>query len=87
MATGIFFTDFGVFLSLIGYPCMGTLGLVIPPLMCLSLDARSKKRGGRISRMDRIMCWAVMLLGAIACILGTVYSVAEVIHVESAAKA
>ena len=36
-------------------------------------------------RMDRFMCWTIMLLGAVACILGTVYSIAEVIRVERAA--
>jgi proton-coupled amino acid transporter len=70
----ISFDNFGKFLSLIGYPCMGTLGLVIPPLMCLSLDMRSKE--GRLSYLDRIMCWVIMCFGAIGCIIGTVYSVA-----------
>jgi amino acid permease len=85
VAIGIMFTDFGMFLSLIGYPCMGTLGLVIPPLMCISMDARSKRKGGRMRRVDRFVCWSIMLLGAVACILGTVYSIAEVIRVERAA--
>jgi len=72
------FDDFGTFLSLIGYPCMGTLGLVIPPMMCLSLDMKSKN--GRLSPFDRTLCWTIMCLGAIVCIVGTVYTVAEVLN-------
>lgn len=83
VSIGILFSDFGMFLSLIGYPCMGTLGLVIPPLMCISMDMRSKKKNGRMGSFDRAACWTIMLVGSIACILGTVYSVVEVIRVET----
>ena len=70
------FQDFGTFLSLIGYPCMGVLGLVVPQLMCITLDMKSKN--GRMSTLDRTLCWTVLCFGAVGCMVGTVYSVAEV---------
>ena len=75
VAIAIGFDDFGQFLSLIGYPCMGTLGLVIPPLMCLSLDMRSKE--GRLTTFDRTLCWIIMCVGAVVCLCGTVYTIAD----------
>ena len=71
-------TDFGSFLSLIGYPCMGTLGLMIPASMCLSIDARSKR--ARMSVCDRALCWIYVSVGTILCIAGTIFSVAEVMR-------
>jgi len=70
------FEDFGQFLSLIGYPAMGTLGLVIPPIMCLSLDMRSKE--GRLSSFDRTLCWIILCVGAVGCLCGTIWTLADV---------
>lgn len=74
----LFLTDFGSFLSLIGYPCMGNLGICVPALMCLSVDARSKR--SRMSGLDRAVCWVYLAGGIVFIIAGTIFSVAEVIH-------
>tara|TARA_B100000780_G_C21090611_1_gene439524 strand:+ start:101 stop:1630 length:1530 start_codon:yes stop_codon:yes gene_type:complete len=70
------FDNFGQFLSLIGYPCMGTLSLVLPPLMILSLDMKSKN--GRLTTLNRTLCWIIMCVGAVGCLCGTVWTIADV---------
>ncbi len=87
VGAGLAFSDFGTFLSLIGYPCMGTIGLVLPPLMLLTLDARSGKAAGRLDRTTRALCWTIMCVGAVVCLVGTVFSVAEVMKAQNHAAA
>ena len=47
----MYFTDFGTFLALIGYPCWGLQGMLLPAAMYLTMDRRT--RGGRLSAGER----------------------------------
>ena len=69
--------DFGSFISLIGWSCTGTLGLILPGYMMIKYN-----NGRDLSRAMYIACWALFVIGTIMCIGGTVGSVMEIIHGE-----
>ena len=81
----MYFTDFGTFLALIGYPCWGLQGMLLPAAMYLTMDRRT--RGGRLSagersqrRRDRCICWALLVLGGVFVLVGTIFSVIQVVE-------
>ena len=74
-ASGIFLRDFGTFMALIGYPCLGVLGLVLPGYMaCKNLTLSPVMEG---------FCWYGLYLGGIIfSVVGTIASILELIAGE-----
>ena len=84
-ALGMFFTDFGTFLALVGYPFFGLQGMLLPAAMYLSMDRRI--HGGRLSaaergqrKFDRCVSWALLVLGGAFVLVGTIISVIQVVE-------
>ena len=73
----IFAKDFGSFISLIGWSCTGTLGLVLPGYMMIKFN-----NGNDLSRFLYIACWLLFVSGIIMTISGTIGSILEIIHGE-----
>jgi hypothetical protein len=72
---GIFLKDFGTFMALIGYPCLGVLGLVLPGYMaCENLKLSPLLYG--------LCCYGLLWGGLCFSILGTIGSVIELIEGE-----
>jgi len=44
--------------------------------MILSLDMKSKN--GRLTTLNRTLCWIIMCVGAVGCLCGTVWTIADV---------
>ena len=61
-------------MGLVGYPCLGTLGLILPGYM--STD----QLGEIMSPASKFLCWYGLFIGgSIFTVVGTILSVREVI--------
>ena len=69
--------DFGSFISLIGWSCTGTLGLILPGYMMIKFNG-----GKDLSSVMYFASWALFIVGTIMSIGGTIGSVLEIIHGE-----